>query len=57
METILSDIARNRLEKDFNEVLRKYGLVVSNLRFDDENGFSVVVEMVSDEGVLMFCAS
>lgn len=56
METILCDIAKNRLVKDFNEALKKYGLVVSKLHFDGENGFSVVVEIVSDEGVLMFAS-
>lgn len=55
MDTILCDIAKNRMEKDFNEALQYLGLFVSSIRFDDSADLSVVLEISISEGD-SFCA-
>lgn len=55
MDTILCDIAKNRMEKDFNEALQYLGLFVSAIRFDDSVGLSVILEISIFEGD-SFCA-
>lgn len=55
MDTIVCDIARNRMEKDFNEALQELGLFVSAIKFDDSIGLSVVLE-ISISGENSFCA-
>ncbi|NLL95777.1 MAG: hypothetical protein GX227_01495 [Clostridiaceae bacterium] len=45
MDTIICDIAKNRMEKDFNEALQYLGLFVSAIRFDDSAGLSVILEI------------
>ncbi len=57
METIVCDIAKNRMEKDFNDALHTLGLFVTSIHFDDSEGLSVVLEISANEGVLIFCAS
>lgn len=56
METVVCDIAKNRMEKDFNEALQRLGLFVSSIRFDDTEGLSVVLELSCLEDVII-CAS
>lgn len=55
METIVCDIAKNHMEKDFNEALQYLGLFVSSIRFDDSVGLSVVLEISIFKGD-SFCA-
>ncbi|MGI6623029.1 MAG: hypothetical protein ACOX4T_07815 [Acetivibrionales bacterium] len=55
MDTIICDIAKNRMEKDFNEALQYLGLFVSAIRFDDSVGLSVILEISIFEGD-SFCA-
>ncbi|MGI6124064.1 MAG: hypothetical protein ACOYIG_07730 [Acetivibrionales bacterium] len=50
METIVCDIVKNRMERDFNEALKILGLFVSELRFENSVGMSVVLELSVDEG-------
>ncbi len=57
METIVCDIAKNRMEKDFNDALHTLGLFVTSIHFDDSEGLSVVLEISANEGVLIFYAS
>lgn len=45
MDTIICDIAKKRMEKDFNEALQYLGLFVSAIRFDDSAGLSVILEI------------
>lgn len=45
METIVSDIARNHMEKDVNSALKIYGLFVMSIKFDSSTGFSVIIEL------------
>lgn len=53
MDTIVSDIAKNHMERDFNEALRKLGLTISEIEFDDSLGLSIILEiLVSDEELL-----
>lgn len=53
MDTIVSDIAKNHMEQDFNEALRKLGLTISEIEFDDSLGLSIILEiLVSDEELL-----
>lgn len=49
METIISEIARNRMEKDVNDALNTYGLMVTGIRFDATEGFSVIIELGTNE--------
>lgn len=55
METIVCDIVRNRLERDFNEALQFLGLFVSSIRFEDNVELSVVIELSINESDF-FCA-
>jgi hypothetical protein len=55
MDTIICDIAKSRLEKEFNEALQDLGLLVSSIRFDDSVGLSVILEISISEGN-SFCA-
>ncbi len=55
MDTIVCDIAKNHMEKDFNEALQYLGLFVSSIRFDDRVGLSVILEISVFEGD-SFCA-
>ncbi|MGI6083906.1 MAG: hypothetical protein ACOYIF_00515 [Acetivibrionales bacterium] len=50
METIVYDIVRNRLERDFNEALQVLGLIVSSIRLEDNVGLSMVIELSVNEG-------
>lgn len=55
MDTIICEIAKNRMEKDFNEALQNLGLFVSAIRFDDNAGLTVVLEISISDGD-SFCA-
>jgi len=55
MDTIICDIAKNRLVKEFNEALQSLGLFVSSIRFDDSVGLSVILELSMAESD-SFCA-
>lgn len=57
METIICDIARNRIERDINVAFNELGLFVRSIRFEEGEKLSVVIELTSNEGVLAFCAS
>ena len=54
MESIICDIAKNHMTKDFNVVFKDLGLFVTAIRFDESNGFSVVIEISGNDGVLAF---
>lgn len=56
MDTIVCDVAKNRLEKDFNKALVNFGLFVSSIRFDESNGFSIIIEILpnKDDSILYF---
>lgn len=54
METIVCDIAKSRMEKDFNAALHSFGLFVSSIHFEENNGLSVVVEISANEDQLVF---
>lgn len=53
METIVCDIAKNRMEKEFNDTLQPLGLYVTSIRFEESE---VVIELSCDENIV-FCAS
>lgn len=55
MDTILCEIAKNRMERDFNEALKRLGLYVTEIHFDDSEGLSVVLE-ISAYDQNLFCA-
>lgn len=55
MDTIICDIAKNRLVNEFNEALQSLGLFVSSIRFDDSVGLSVILELSMAESD-SFCA-
>lgn len=55
MDTIVCDIVRNRMQRDFNEALQILGLFVSSIKFEDSIGLSVVIEILVNEGD-SFCA-
>ena len=50
MESIICDIAKNHMTKDFNVVFKDLGLFVTAIRFDESNGFSVVIEISGNDG-------
>ncbi len=53
MDTIVCDIAKNHMERDFNEAFRKIGLSISEIEFDDSIGLSIILEIsVTDEDSL-----
>lgn len=54
METLVCDIARNRMERDFNSVLCDFGLFTKSIRFEENNGLRIVVEISANEGMLTF---
>ena len=54
MDTIVCDIARSRMERDFNAALDYLGLFVTSIQFEEENGLCVVVEFSANEDVLGF---
>ncbi|MCX7773436.1 MAG: hypothetical protein N2376_10035 [Clostridia bacterium] len=56
METVVTEIARTRMEKDVNDALGSLGLFVTAIRFDESKGLSVIIELSGNEGVLI-CAS
>lgn len=56
METVVCDIAKSRMEKDFNEALQRLGLFVTSIRFDNKERLAVVLELSCDESLLN-CAS
>ncbi len=56
METVVCDIARSRMEKEFNEALHSLGLFVSSIRFDDTDGLAVVIELSCDENVIIYAS-
>jgi len=45
MYTIVCDIVKERMEKDFNEALRVLGLMVSSIKFEKKLGLNVVLEL------------
>lgn len=45
MYTIVGDIVKDRMVKDFNEALRVLGLMVSSLKFENKLGLNVVLEL------------
>ncbi|HHU89983.1 MAG TPA: hypothetical protein GXZ22_02865 [Clostridiaceae bacterium] len=45
MYTIVCDIVKERMQKDFNEALKILGLFVSSIKFEDRIGLYVVVEL------------
>ncbi len=49
MDTIVCDIVRTRMERDFNEALRVLGLIVSSIKFEDKTGLSVIIEISINE--------
>jgi len=53
METVVCDIAKSHMKRDFNAALQHFGLFVKDIRFDESDGLSVVVEMSGDENVWM----
>jgi|GEM_PF-1095979 len=59
MYTIVGDIVKDRMVKDFNEALRVLGLMVSSLKFEnklDQLGLNVVLELsmnTEDEKIKM----
>jgi len=55
METVLWDVAKNRLERDFNEALKHLGLFVTEIYFNDKEGVSLVLEISAHDEDL-FCA-
>lgn len=57
METLVCDIARHRMEKDFNNALHDLGLFVTSIHFEDSEGLSVVVELSANEGTLIILQS
>jgi hypothetical protein len=57
METIICDIARNRIERDINDAFNDLGLSVKSIRFEESERLSVVIELTSTDGALVFCAS
>jgi len=57
MESLVCEIAKTRLKNDFDKAFRELGLFVTDLKFDDSEGLSVIVEFSADEGVIMFSAS
>ncbi|NMA65103.1 MAG: hypothetical protein GX957_02540 [Clostridiaceae bacterium] len=57
MESLVCEIAKDRLITDFDKAFEELGLFVTGLWFDDSEGFSVIVELSADEGVIVFNAS
>ncbi len=55
MDTIVCDIVRSRMQRDFNEALQILGLFVSSIKFEDKIGLSVIIEILDNEGN-SFCA-
>ncbi|NLX64943.1 MAG: hypothetical protein GX022_09265 [Clostridiaceae bacterium] len=56
MYTIVCDIVKDRMEKDFNEALRVLGLMVSSIKFENKLGLNVVLELsmnTEDENIKM----
>jgi peptidase E len=45
MESIVLDIAKKRMERDFNNALRPLGLFISSLHLDESKDLSLVVEI------------
>ena len=45
MYTIVGDIVKDRMVRDFNEALRVLGLMVSSLKFENKLGLNVVLEL------------
>ncbi len=57
MESLVCDIAKNRIKRAFDDAFREYGLFVTKLQFDESDGLSVIVEFSADENVIIFDAS
>lgn len=57
MESVICDIARNRIEKDINDAFNDLGLFVKSIRFEETEGLSVVIEISASEGAIQFSAS
>jgi hypothetical protein len=51
METIVSEIAKNRMEKEVNHALSNYGLFVTDIRFDSTTDFRVIIELGASEAL------
>ncbi|NLE25731.1 MAG: hypothetical protein GX625_10405 [Clostridiaceae bacterium] len=49
MDTIVCDIVRTRMQKDFDQALEVMGLIVSSIKFEDKLGLSVVIEISINE--------
>ncbi|NLP00378.1 MAG: hypothetical protein GX386_08830 [Clostridiaceae bacterium] len=49
MDTIVCDIIRTHMQKDFNEALQALGLIVSSIKFEDNTGLSVIIEISINE--------
>ncbi len=49
MDTIVCDIVRTRMQRDFDEALQVLGLIVSSIKFEDRVGLSVVIELSINE--------
>ena len=45
MDTIVSDIAKCRMERDVNKALKPHGLFVSAIKFDASTSFSIIIEL------------
>lgn len=55
MDTIICDIAKNHMKKDFNEALRELGLFISDIIFDDSINLTLtLIISIKEEG--SFCA-
>lgn len=49
MDTIVCDIVRTRMQRDFDQALEVMGLIVSSIKFEDRVGLCVVIEISINE--------
>lgn len=54
MDTIVCDIAKIHMQRDFDKAFRKLGLVISGIEFDDNMGLSIILEILATEEDLLF---
>ena len=53
MDNVVCDIAKNRMEKDFNEALKNLGLYCKSIRFENNENLSISIELSSDEKIIL----
>lgn len=51
METIVSEIAKHRMEKEVNYALSSLGLFVTDIRFDSTADLRVIIELGASEAL------